>query len=92
MKDGVLANDECFEEESHFNGLLEYPQYTRPAVWRGREVPSVLLTGNHTAIAKWRREQSLLRTLHKRPDMLDGEVLTKQDKKFLSTLDTHVEK
>ncbi len=92
MKDGVLANDECFEEESHFNGLLEYPQYTRPAVWRGREVPSVLLTGNHTAIAKWRREQSLLRTLHKRPDMLDGEVLTKQDKKFLSTLETHVEK
>lgn len=92
MKDGVLANDECFEEESHFNGLLEYPQYTRPAVWRGREVPSVLLTGNHTAIAKWRREQSLLRTLHKRPDMLDGEALTKQDKKFLSTLETHVEK
>ena len=70
MKDGVLSNDVCFEEESHYNGLLEYPQYTRPATWRGRSVPPVLLSGNHAAIAKWRREQSLLRTLHKRPDLL----------------------
>ena len=92
MKDGVLSNEACFEEESHFNGLLEYPQYTRPAVWRGREVPPALLTGNHAAIAKWRREQSLLRTLHKRPDMLAGAALTKQDKKFLFSLETHVEK
>ena len=59
MKDGVLSNDVCFEEESHYNGLLEYPQYTRPATWRGRSVPPVLLSGNHAAIAKWRREQSL---------------------------------
>lgn len=92
MKDGVLSNDVCFEEESHYNGLLEYPQYTRPATWRGRSVPPVLLSGNHAAIAKWRREQSLLRTLHKRPDMLAAAELTKQDKKYLVSLETHVEK
>ena len=92
MKDGVLSNDVCFEEESHHNGLLEYPQYTRPATWRGRSVPPVLLSGNHAAIAKWRREQSLLRTLHKRPDLLAAAELTKQDKKYLVSLETHVEK
>lgn len=92
MKDGVLSNDVCFEEESHYNGLLEYPQYTRPATWRGRSVPPVLLSGNHAAIAKWRRGQSLLRTLHKRPDLLAAAELTKQDKKYLVSLETHVEK
>ena len=92
MKDGVLSNDVCFEEESHYNGLLEYPQYTRPATWHGRSVPPVLLSGNHAAIAKWRREQSLLRTLHKRPDLLAAAELTKQDKKYLVSLETHVEK
>lgn len=92
MKDGVLSNDVCFEEESHYNGLLEYPQYTRPATWRGRSAPPVLLSGNHAAIAKWRREQSLLRTLHKRPDLLAAAELTKQDKKYLVSLETHVEK
>ncbi len=92
MKDGVLSNDVCFEEESHYNGLLEYPQYTRPATWRGRSVPPVLLSGIHAAIAKWRREQSLLRTLHKRPDLLAAAELTKQDKKYLVSLETHVEK
>ena len=92
MKDGVLSNDVCFEEESHYNGLLEYPQYTRPATWRGRSVPPVLLSGNHAAIAKWRREQSLLRTLHKRPDLLAAAELTKQDKKYLVSLEIHVEK
>ena len=92
MKDGVLSNDVCFEEESHYNGLLEYPQYTRPATWRGRSVPPVLLSGNHAAIAKWRREQSLLRTLHKRPDLLAAAELTKQDKKYLVSLESHVEK
>ena len=92
MKDGVLSNDVCFEEESHYNGLLEYPQYTRPATWRGRSVPPVLLSGNPAAIAKWRREQSLLRTLHKRPDLLAAAELTKQDKKYLVSLETHVEK
>ena len=89
---GVLSEEVCFTEESHYSGLLEYPQYTRPATWRGRSVPPVLLSGNHAAIAKWRREQSLLRTLHKRPDLLAAAELTKQDKKYLVSLETHVEK
>jgi len=57
MLPGVLSEDVCFEEESHYDGLLEYPQYTRPSAWRGREVPQVLLNGHHEKIKKWRREQ-----------------------------------
>lgn len=86
MLPGVLSDDECFEEESHFNSLLEYPQYTHPSEWNGREVPDVLLSGHHQNVDKWRREQSLLRTLERRPDMLDSADLTKEDKKFLSTI------
>ena len=70
MVPGVLSNDECFSEESHFDGKLEYPQYTRPPVFMGREVPEVLLSGHHANIQKWRQEQSLLRTKSKRPDMI----------------------
>ncbi|MGI6280241.1 MAG: tRNA (guanosine(37)-N1)-methyltransferase TrmD, partial [Acutalibacteraceae bacterium] len=66
MLPGVLSDDLCFEEESHFSGLLEYPQYTRPAVWRGKEVPEVLLSGNHAKINEWRRLQSILITKDKR--------------------------
>lgn len=66
---GVLSDEECFTEESHWNGLLEYPQYTRPEVWEGRAVPEVLLQGDHIHIDDWRRKQSLQRTFHKRPDM-----------------------
>lgn len=84
MVPGVLSDDECFEEESHYNGLLEYPQYTRPAVWRGREIPSVLLTGHHANIAKWRHEQSLLRTAKNRPDLLAKLELTQQEKELLA--------
>ncbi len=69
MIDGVLSNEESFTDESHFSGLLEYPHYTRPPVFMGREVPEVLLSGDHAKIAKWRREQSLLITKEKRPDM-----------------------
>ena len=83
MFPGVLSADECFEEESHYAGLLEYPQYTRPAVWRGREVPEVLLSGHHANIRKWRREQSLLRTARKRPELLRDAVLDDKDLKFL---------
>ena len=83
MIPGVLSADECFEEESHFNGLLEYPQYTRPAVWRGREVPPVLLTGHHANIRKWRHEQSLLRTAEKRPELLKNADLSPEDLAFL---------
>lgn len=67
---GVVGNPESLVEESHEDGLLEYPSYTKPAVWRGREVPPVLLSGNHAAIAAWRREQSLERTRRVRPDLL----------------------
>lgn len=70
MVPGVLSNDECFSEESHFDGKLEYPQYTRPPVFMGREVPEVLLSGHHANIQKWRQEQSLIRTKNKRPDMI----------------------
>ena len=87
MLPGVLSDDECFTEESHFSGLLEYPQYTHPAEWRGREVPEVLLSGHHANVDKWRREQSLMRTLERRPDMLEKAELTKNDKSFLSSLD-----
>ncbi len=68
--EGVLADESCFMDESHFNGLLEYPQYSRPAVWHGKEVPAVLLSGHHANIESWRKEQSLLRTRQKRPDLL----------------------
>lgn len=87
MVPGVLAAEECFTEESHFNGLLEYPQYSRPREWKGREVPEVLLSGHHKNIEQWRREQSLLRTKQKRPDMLETVELTKKDKAFLASLE-----
>ena len=83
MVPGVLSDEVCFTEESHFSSLLEYPQYTRPAVWEGREVPEVLLSGHHKNIESWRREQSLLRTLRHRPDMLEHAELTDKEKAFL---------
>lgn len=83
MLSGVLSDDLCFEEESHFAGFLEYPQFTRPAVWREKEVPEVLLSGNHAKIAEWRRMQSILITAERRPDLFDPESLTKSDIKML---------
>lgn len=83
MLPGVLSDDLCFEEESHFSGLLEYPQYTKPSVWREREVPEVLLSGNHAKINDWRKIQSILLTIEKRPDMLTPEMLSEKDKKLL---------
>ena len=71
MVPGVLSNNECFTEESHFNGLLEYPQYTKPSVWRGKEVPEVLMSGHHANIEKWRKEKSIEATALKRPEMLE---------------------
>ncbi|MCL2107179.1 MAG: tRNA (guanosine(37)-N1)-methyltransferase TrmD [Oscillospiraceae bacterium] len=68
---GVLPADAVFAAESHYNGLLEHPQYTRPAVWEGRAVPEVLLNGHHALQEQWRREQSLQRTREKRPEMLE---------------------
>lgn len=80
MLPGVLSDDICFEEESHFSGLLEYPQYTRPAVWHEKEVPEVLLSGNHAKIAEWRRIKSLLITKERRPDIYNP---TAEDIKIL---------
>lgn len=70
MLKGVLSDEECFERESHYNGLLEYPQYTRPANWRGREVPEILLSGHHANIEKWKDEKSMENTLKHRPELL----------------------
>jgi len=69
---GVVGNPDSLVEESHEDGLLEYPSYTKPAVWRERAVPDVLLSGNHGAIASWRREQQIERTRRRRPDLLDS--------------------
>ncbi len=67
---GVLSSEESFQDESHYSGLLEYPQYTRPPEFIGRKVPDVLLSGHHENIKKWRREQAILETKKKRPDLL----------------------
>ncbi len=83
MLPGVLSDDICFEEESHFAGLLEYPQYTRPAEWMGREVPEVLLSGNHKRIEEWRKVEAIKTTLERRPDMLKEEDISEKDKKLI---------
>ena len=83
MLPGVLSDDLCFEEESHFSGTLEYPQYTRPAVWMDRAVPEVLLSGNHAEINKWRRKKSLEITKERRPELYEKIELSKQDRKLL---------
>ena len=87
MLPGVLANEDAFELESHFSSLLEYPQYTRPVEWHGKEVPPVLLSGHHANIEKWRRERSLERTYRRRPDMLEKAELSRKDRAFLSSLE-----
>ncbi len=83
---GVLGAQDGAVNESFCDGLLEYPHYTRPASFRGMDVPSVLLSGNHASIACWRREQSLMRTARVRPDLLEHAVLTEQDQKFLRNM------
>ncbi|MDL9979970.1 tRNA (guanosine(37)-N1)-methyltransferase TrmD [Microbacterium candidum] len=70
---GVVGNPESLVEESHEDGLLEYPSYTKPSSWRGYEVPPILLSGNHGAIADWRRAQQIVRTRERRPDLMPGE-------------------
>jgi tRNA (guanine37-N1)-methyltransferase len=81
---GVLGSEASLVEDSHIGGLLEYPQYTRPAVYRGWTVPEILLSGNHGDIARWRRQQSLLRTAKRRPDLMEKAVLSPEDKRLLS--------
>ncbi|MFH1646840.1 MAG: tRNA (guanosine(37)-N1)-methyltransferase TrmD [Chloroflexota bacterium] len=85
---GVLGSEESPQEDSHACGLLEYPQYTRPADFRGWTVPEVLLSGNHARIAKWRREQIIKRTLERRPELLDKASLGREDKQLVKRLTT----
>ena len=86
MLPGVLSDEGSYSNESHFNGLLEYPQYTKPYEWRGREIPEILISGHHAKIEEWKREQSLVNTLKKRPDLLEKAKLTDKDRAFLATL------
>jgi hypothetical protein len=83
--------DKSTEEESFENGLLEYPQYTQPAVYEGEAVPEVLLSGNHEKIRKWRLKESLRRTLERRPDLLAGRDLTREEEEILRELKTTAE-
>jgi tRNA (guanine37-N1)-methyltransferase len=80
---GFLGNPESLTEESHAGGLLEYPVYTRPPTWRGLPVPEVLLSGDHGAVARWRRDRSLRRTAERRPDLLATAELTDRDRAAL---------
>ena len=86
MIPGVLSEEACFTDESHYSSLLEYPQYTRPPVWKERAVPEVLLSGHHGNIEKFRREKSLERTLERRPDLLQKAQLSKKDIEYIKKL------
>ncbi len=83
---GVLNNDVSAEFESFHDNLLEYPQYTRPEEYMGKRVPEILLSGHHANIEKWRREQAIIRTLERRPDLLEQACLTEKEQKFLEEL------
>lgn len=94
MVPGVLSNQESGQYESFQDGLLEYPHYSRPEVWHEKQVPPVLLSGHHGNVDRWRREQSILRTLRRRPELLEKGEYDKKDKKFLRALmhDEYAEK
>ena len=83
---GVLGSEASAQDDSHTTGLLEYPQYTRPEVYRGWAVPEILLSGNHAQIAKWRRQQALLRTLARRPELLDKTSLSPEERELKNSL------
>ena len=90
MVPGVLSDPECFEQESHWDGLLEHPQYSRPEIWHGRAVPEILRSGNHQLVDRWRKKQSILRTMYRRPDLFKKLRLpnkTKAEKKFIAELE-----
>ena len=80
---GVLNNDVSAEFESFNDNLLEYPQYTRPSEFMGKQVPPILLSGNHAKVDRWRRNQSIIRTMERRPDLMENAELNKEDRKFL---------
>lgn len=83
---GVLSEEKSYSDESHFDGLLEYPQYTKPRVWEGEEIPEILVSGHHKNIEKWKREKSIENTFYKRPDMLEKAELTKSDIEYINSL------
>ncbi|MBA7483559.1 tRNA (guanine-N(1)-)-methyltransferase [subsurface metagenome] len=85
---GVLGSEASLQDDSHVTGLLEYPQYTRPAVYREWSVPQILLSGNHAQIAEWRREQAIRRTLERRPELLDKADLCSEDRELIARLST----
>ncbi|PWL51719.1 MAG: tRNA (guanosine(37)-N1)-methyltransferase TrmD [Clostridiales bacterium] len=82
---GVLADESCYTDESHWSGVLEYPQYTRPEIWHDRRVPDVLLSGHHEKIRKWRRAQALRVTRERRPDLFSALPLSDEDKRLLDS-------
>jgi tRNA (guanine37-N1)-methyltransferase len=84
--EGVLGNRESFVDESFYSGLLEYPQYTRPNEWNNRKVPEILISGHHEKVSKYQHEQSLIKTLKNRPDLLEKADLSDEDKKFIRSL------
>ena len=88
MEEGVLPEESCYTDESHWNGLLEYPQYSRPEEWHGRKVPAVLLSGHHGNVADWRKKESYKRTMLRRPDLFarfdESKLTTKHDRKVLA--------
>ena len=88
MVPGVLPEESCYTDESHWNGLLEHPQYSRPEEWHGRKVPAVLLSGHHGNVADWRKKESYKRTMRRRPDMFEKfdekQLTTKHDRKVLA--------
>ena len=83
MIPGVLHNEESAEDDSFGDGLLEFPQYSRPEVWRGRAVPKILLSGDHAKVDAWRREQSLIRTAERRPDLLKTAAVSPKEREFI---------
>jgi tRNA (guanine37-N1)-methyltransferase len=85
---GALGDPEGAWDDSHATGLLEYPHYTRPPEFRGWRVPEILLSGDHARIAKWRRQQALLRTRQRRPDLLEKADLSENDRDFLTNLES----
>ena len=83
MIPGVLHNEESAEGDSLSDGLLEYPQYSRPEVWNGKAVPKILLSGDHAKVDLWRREQSLIRTAERRPDLLENAAISPKEREFI---------
>ena len=88
---GALGSEESVGDDSHSNGLLEYPQYTRPQSFRGWEVPEILLSGNHAEIERWRRGQSLRRTAERRPDLMERAALSDEDRKLMARMEREEE-